>query len=107
MEAGSKSGLFPVPASQYCSRRATKLARIADKTGVALKWYIYDFRHTFAARFAERTRDLVALAAILGHSTLKMVMRYVHPSAEQQRRAMELYQQAAADAPADAAPQPS
>ncbi len=32
----------------------------------------YSFRHTFATRFLE--------AALLGHSSLRMVMRYAHPS---------------------------
>lgn len=40
----------------------------------------YDFRHTFATRMAERGMPLTTLAAILGHGSLRCVMRYVHPS---------------------------
>ena len=42
---------------------------------------LYSFRHTFATRFLERRPgDLLTLAALLGHSSLRMVMRYAHPS---------------------------
>lgn len=54
---------------------------------------IYDFRHTFATRMAESGVDIVTLAAILGHSGLRMVMRYVHPQAHQKREAMRKYEQ--------------
>lgn len=44
---------------------------------------LYSFRHTFATRFLEkRPGDLLTLAALLGHSSLRMVMRYAHPSDE-------------------------
>jgi integrase len=41
---------------------------------------IYDARHTFASRAVESGVDLVTLAAILGHTNLKMLTRYCHPS---------------------------
>lgn len=41
---------------------------------------LYDFRHTFATRFVEAGGDLVTLAQILGHSDLRMVMIYSHPT---------------------------
>lgn len=45
-----------------------------------LKFRLYDARHTFASRAVENGIDLLVLASILGHSNLKMVMRYAHPS---------------------------
>jgi hypothetical protein len=33
--------------------------------------------------------DLVTLAAMLGHSRIQMVLRYVHPTQEHQTKAME------------------
>lgn len=45
-----------------------------------LKFRLYDCRHTFASRAVEDGIDLLVLASILGHSNLKMVMRYAHPS---------------------------
>jgi integrase len=41
---------------------------------------IYDARHTFASKAVEDGVDLVVLANILGHTNLKMLMRYAHPS---------------------------
>ena len=44
-----------------------------------LKFRVYDARHTFANRAVEDGIDLLVLASILGHSNLKIVMRYAHP----------------------------
>lgn len=41
---------------------------------------LYDCRHTFATRALENEMDLVTLKDILGHSSLRMVARYAHPS---------------------------
>ena len=35
--------------------------------------------------------DLATLAAILGHSSIRIVQRYVHPTAEHKRAAMAKY----------------
>lgn len=51
-------------------------------------WVLYDLRHTFASRAAALGMPITTLAAILGHSSLACVTRYVHPSAEDQRREM-------------------
>lgn len=64
--------------------------RVMRKLGYGEGWVIYDFRHTFATRFAEATGgDVVALATILGHSNLRTVMKYVHPSQKYSNAAME------------------
>jgi len=60
----------------------------------ALSFCLYDLRHTFATRMAQTGIDLATLAAILGHSSLRLVMRYVHPQAEHMRAAMARYDEA-------------
>lgn len=61
-------------------------ARVLEDTG--LRFVIYDFRHTAATRWAERGMPLTALTKILGHSNLRSVRKYVHPSQEHMDEAM-------------------
>lgn len=60
----------------------------------ALPWFVlYDFRHTWATRMVQDANcDLPTLAALLGHAGLRMVMKYVHPTAEHQKEAMKKYE---------------
>jgi integrase len=72
-----------------------------------LAFVIYDFRHTFATRAAEAGMPIATLAAILGHSDLRSVMKYVHIRQEALDREMErfaaLNSSAATFRPVDAA----
>ena len=45
-----------------------------------------DLRHTFASHFVMNGGDLLALKDILGHSSLKMVMRYAHLASAHKRK---------------------
>ena len=54
----------------------------------SLAFVLYDLRHTFATRMAERGCDVMALAKILGHANLRTVMRYVHIGQEHLEIAM-------------------
>lgn len=55
---------------------------LATVRNLKMNFRLYDARHTFASRAVENGIDLLVLASILGHSSLKMVMRYAHPSEE-------------------------
>jgi site-specific recombinase XerD len=68
-----------------------RVCRKARETGISLDFVLYDFRHTFATRLAQAGIDLATLAAILGHSSIRIVQRYVHPTAEHKRGAMLRY----------------
>ena len=53
---------------------------------------IYDCRHTYATRAVEKGINLVLVAALLGHASLRMVMRYAHPSENEKRDAVIMMQ---------------
>jgi len=53
---------------------------------------LYDLRHTFATRFIEASGDLVTLQALMGHSDIKMVTRYAHPTQQHQFEAIRRMQ---------------
>lgn len=45
-----------------------------------MNFRLYDCRHTFATRAVENGIDLLTLSQILGHTNLKTITRYAHPS---------------------------
>jgi hypothetical protein len=63
--------------------------RVCAEAGV--EFVMYDFRHTFATRFAETNPDPYALAAILGHSGLSCVTAYVLCRRMRWKRGMEKF----------------
>lgn len=68
-----------------------RLCREAKADGISFDFVLYDFRHTWATRTAQSGFDLSSLASMLGHSSLRMVQKYVHPTAEHQRTLMQKY----------------
>lgn len=51
--------------------------------------YTSDLRHTAATRMADAGADPFTLAAILGHSDIRMAARYTHATDEAKRRAVD------------------
>lgn len=85
------------PSDRHRGRHVTKLGcahdRVCGDAGVTFR--LYDLRHTFATRAIEAGVPVAIVAALLGHSGLRTIHRYVHPSAEAQREAMALVEAAA------------
>jgi integrase len=50
---------------------------------------LYDLRHTFGSRSAMAGIDLATLRELMGHSDISTTMRYVHPTPEHKRAAVE------------------
>ena len=57
--------------------------------GIKPKCRLYDFRHTFGSRSAMAGVDLATLKELMGHSSITTTMRYVHPTPEHKRNAVE------------------
>jgi integrase len=75
------------PATRTLDHRHIKVVR---KLGFSFR--LYDSRHTFATRAIEKGIDPITLASILGHSSLKMLSRYAHPSEERKAAAINSMQ---------------
>lgn len=63
--------------------KAQKKARISNKIR------FHDLRHTFASQFMMNNGNVFDLQKILGHTDIKMTMRYAHYSPEHLQRAMQ------------------
>ena len=75
-----KPGRWIFPSSknpgQHIGQHQRLQAAVLKKAGVS--FVLYDCRHTFAPRAVERGMELPKLMAILGHSNLRSIMKYVH-----------------------------
>lgn len=91
LAVGNTQWVFPSDRKQ--GRPISKLQGPHDRVcrEAEVSFVIYDLRHTFATRMIDSGANLPTVAAILGHSNLRTISRYVHPSAESQREAMEKY----------------
>jgi integrase len=92
-EAGTPFA-FPSPYDTQKPVGSVKKAHKAavERTKIKAHFRLYDLRHTFATRAVASGADLPTLSALLGHASIQMTMRYVHPAAEQKRIAIEKFE---------------
>lgn len=75
--------------------RARKKAKVKDEDGTVTKlpkeFVIHSFRHTFGTRLGESGPDADAftIMKIMGHSSITVSQKYVHPTPERMERAFE------------------
>jgi integrase len=86
--------VFPSPHNVQRPIGSVKKAHSAAVTRAKItrRFRLYDLRHTFATRAVASGTDLPTLSSLLGHASILMTMRYVHPAAEQKRVAMEKFE---------------
>jgi integrase len=89
-----RPGKWVFPSQRKPGHHIVKLAATHDEVcrEAGVSFVLYDLRHTFATRLADAGVPITTIAALLGHSGLRMVMRYVHPSAESKKAAMQKYE---------------
>jgi integrase len=95
--AGSSAWIFPSRrnAGSHVGPVNSAHSRVvgqAEKEGVEIRFVPYDLRHTFATRVAQAGIDIVTLAALLGHGSLRCVHKYVHPTADHKKSAMQTFE---------------
>lgn len=83
--------LFPCPYDP--SKPVAEVRKAHDaalrRSGITSPFRLYDLRHTALSRMAMAGIDLPTLKEIAGHSQIQMTMRYVHPTPEHKRRAID------------------
>jgi len=91
--------VFPSPYDIQKPIGSVKKAHNAalERAQIKRHFRLYDLRHTFATRAVASGADLPTLSALLGHASIQMTMRYVHPAAEQKRVVIEKFEKFRAD----------
>jgi integrase len=88
-------GPWLFPSDRRPGQHITKLQYSQDKVclDAGVSFVLYDFRHTFGTiQGSVLKQDPFTLAALMGHSNLRTIMRYVHPQQEEKLKAMQGYE---------------
>jgi integrase len=87
--ANMAKGQFVFPSRRKSDQHIGSVRKAHDKAvekaGIKEHFHLYDLRHTFATRAVAGGVDLPTLSAMLGHTSIQMTMRYVHPAEEQKK----------------------
>ena len=94
---GAAKGPYLYPHRSDANRSLNNIDRghhnAVREAGIVPGFRLYDFRDTFGSRSAMAGVDLATLKELMGHSSIATTMRYVHPTPEHNRRAVEKLEQ--------------
>lgn len=79
LKTGSSAYVFGVERALKDKSNHDYYFKLACKQAKILGLRFHDLRHTAATRMIEAGASIVAVSKILGHSDIKMTMRYSHP----------------------------
>lgn len=97
-QSGGTEWLFPCPFDPAKPLAGVRKAHDAAVRRSGLHPFrLYDLRHTALTRMALAGIDLPTLRELAGHSQIQMTMRYVHPTPEHKRRAIEKFEKASVE----------
>ena len=80
-----ESGVRPVPIWTLEDQHK----RMKEALKLPADAVIHSFRHTFGTRFGETGADAFTIMKVMGHSTVVVSQKYVHPTPEAMERAFE------------------
>jgi integrase len=86
-----RRGVWIFPSDRVPGQHLTKLNAQHDEVCriSQTSFRLYDLRHTYATRMLTQAgADIATVAALLGHSGLRVVARYLHPLADTQKAAV-------------------
>jgi integrase len=89
------SGKYVFPGRLDKQTHLTTVQKLHEKAlkDAALQFRLYDLRHTYGSRMVMAGVDLPTLKELMGHSSITMTMRYVHPTPEHKMNAVLKFQQ--------------
>jgi integrase len=88
-EGANTGAFFTLKAEQVMNRQ---LKQIATMAGIKKNITTHTGRHTFASLFLSKTKNIVVLQKLLGHSRITETMVYVHLSEGETEREMEVFE---------------
>lgn len=90
-KASTVEWLFPCPYDVTRPIREVRKAHDAAvrRSKIQPRFRLYDLRHTALSRMAMPGIDLPTLKELAGHSQIQMTMRYIHPTVEHKRQAIQ------------------
>ncbi len=69
-------------------------SRVRKELGFSDEFVLHSLRHTFATRLGEVGADAFTIMRIMGHSTITVSQKYVHPTPETMERAFDDFEAA-------------